>query len=94
MSGGTAEQTVELPAVADLTFARTLKEMLAQALAARAELKIDASQVQRIGSPCLQVLVSATNACGSKPTFVDPSTEFIETVSILGLDSVLGLRRE
>ena len=98
MSSGTAEQPVELPAVADLTFARTLKELLATGLAAGKGLAIDASKVQRIGSPCLQVLVSASNACvqagGSKPAFLNPSTDFLETVALLGLDSELGLGRQ
>jgi len=97
MTSETADNILQLPAVADLTFAATLKDMSERALSAGTGLVVDASGVQRISSPCLQILASAatafTKAGGPVLVFSDPSTDFLETVSMLGLDSALGLTR-
>lgn len=86
---------VMLPAVADLTEAGPLKQKLEQALASGNGIIVDASAVQRISSPCLQVLVAGVNAFanagGTSLTIENPSDAFRETVSVLGLMNALRL---
>jgi len=90
-------ESVSLPAVADLTAAGPLKATLEQALADGNGVIVDASAVQRVSSPCLQVLVagalSFAKAGGTSLSIGDPSDAFCETVSLLGLNDVLGLTR-
>jgi anti-anti-sigma regulatory factor len=88
---------VMLPAVADLTEAGPLKQRLEQALGAGAGLTVDASAVQRISSPCLQVLVAGmaafAKAGGASLSISNPSEAFRETVSVLGLMNALELSK-
>ena len=95
MSVEPSENVLQLPAVADLTSAASLKSSLEQALSAGTGLVVDASSVQRISSPCLQILAAAKNtflqAGGAQLTFRDPSAEFLETVSTLALETAMGL---
>lgn len=94
-SGVKMGERVTLPPVADLTEAGPLKERLLQALAAGTSVTVDASAVQRVSSPCLQVLVAGTQsfakAGGTSLTIADPSEAFRETVSVLGLTDALEL---
>ena len=89
------DEQVTLPAVADLTSARPLKEQLMQFFTAGASVTIDASEVQRLSSPCLQVLVagkqSFAKAGGASLVITNPSDAFRETVSVLGLMDALEL---
>jgi anti-anti-sigma regulatory factor len=89
--------SITLPAVADLTEAGALKQRLEQALASGTGLTVDASAVQRISSPCLQVLVagvtSFTKAGGEALTISNPSEAVRETASVLGLMNALGLSK-
>lgn len=86
---------VVLPPVADLTAAAPLKSRLEAALASGSGLTVDASAVQRISSPCLQVLAAAVasfaTAGGAALAIGDPSDAFRETVSVLGLTNALKL---
>ena len=95
VTGNESDDSVPLPAVVDLPQASVLKAQLEQALASGRGLAIDGSAVQRISSPCLQVLVAGTNAFakagGPHMAIVNPSAAFLETVSTLGLKDVLGL---
>jgi len=88
-------ERITLPPVADLTEAGSLKESLLQALTSGTSVGVDASTVQRISSPYLQVLVagaqSFAKAGGASMKIVDPSDTFRETVSVLGLLDVLEL---
>ncbi len=88
---------VPLPAVADLVEAGTLKARLEQSLAAGTGLTVDASAVQRISSPCLQVLVAGVSsfakAGGPSLEIGEPSEAFRETASVLGLIEALGLSK-
>jgi len=90
-----AHDGVVLPAVADLTEAAPLKSRLEQALASGSGLTVDASAVQRISSPCLQILVagavSFTKEGGAPLMIADPSEAFCETASVLGLTNALRL---
>ncbi len=96
-AGTGASDQVPLPAVADLVEAGPLKERLDKALAMGAGITVDASAVQRISSPCLQVLVagvtSFAKAGGPSLVIADPSEAFCETVSVLGLMDALGLSK-
>ena len=89
------DEQVTLPAVADLTYAGPLKEQLMQSFTAGTSVTIDASSVQRLSSPCLQVLVagkqSFAKAGGASLVISKPSVAFRETVSVLGLMDALEL---
>src|ERR1700749_352240 len=84
-----------LPAVVDLTTAPELKLNLQQALILAEGLEIDAGNVQRITSPCLQMLVSAARgfaeAGGPALRFSKTSEAFLETVATLSLGPTLGM---
>jgi len=76
-------ETLDLCAAASLTGAlRT----------ARGEdLEVDASDVRRVGGQCLQVLLAAVAAWaadGRALTVSNPSSEFIEGVTLLGAPSL------
>jgi len=94
-TGEHMSERVALPPVADLTEAGPLKERLLQALAAGTSVTVDASAVQRLSSPFLQVLVAGTQsfakAGGASLTIADPSEAFCETASVLGLMNALEL---
>lgn len=94
-TGDLMGECVTLPPVADLTEAGPLKERMLQALAAGTDMTIDASTVQRVSSPCLQMLVAGKQAFakadGPTLVIVDPSQAFRETVSVLGLLDALEL---
>jgi chemotaxis protein CheX len=79
-------KTVILPCVLDLKAAAPLTESL---LASRGhDLLLDASQVERLGGQCLQVLVSAMlswHADGISAEFSKPSDAFIEGLASLGM---------
>ena len=98
MSNEPTDNLLKLPAVADLTFAPTLQQSAEQALSNSTGLTIDASEVQRIFTPCLQVLLAAArnfqNAGGAQFTIANPSEAFCESVSSLGLSAALGISGE
>lgn len=85
-----------LPAVLDLTVGAELKRNLESALVKGCGVDLDAGNVQRVSSPCLQVLAAAVasfrEAGGPMLRFGNVSAEFRETASTLGLDEVLGIR--
>ncbi|GAA0530425.1 anti-anti-sigma regulatory factor [Rhizomicrobium palustre] len=89
------DEQVTLPPVADLTEAGPLKDRFLQAISSGTSLTVDASAVQRVSSPCLQVLVagkqSFAKAGGASLTITDPSEAFRETASVLGLLDALEL---
>ena len=77
---------LQLPEVLDLTFAGPLAESLAASRGAN--LAIDASRVQRVGAQCVQVLMSAVSTWRSDEvalSVVDPSAEFRDALSLLGI---------
>ena len=94
-TGNGSDGKVSLPAVVDLLQAGALKAQLEQGLASGIGMTIDGSAVQRISSPCLQILVAGAaafaKAGGPSLTVANPSAAFLETVSTLGLKDVLGL---
>ena len=78
---------IVLSPVLDLTAAPALKQELLEAFAG-GEVAIDAGQVQRIGSLCLQLLVAAVSGGAS---LTNSSDALGETASLLGLASALKL---
>jgi chemotaxis protein CheX len=87
MSGPTS--ALKLSETLDLCAASSLTEALR---AARGQdLELDASDVRRVGGQCLQVLLSATAAWaadGKALSVSNPSSEFIEGVTLLGAPSL------
>ena len=69
---------------------RAAPPLAAALLAARgADLALDASQVERVGGQCIQVLLSAAatwSADGRALSVEHPSAAFIDAVRIAGLD--------
>ena len=76
-----------LPSELDIKAAAPLA---AEFIAARgADLSLNASQVERIGAQCIQVLLSAAatwNADGMELTLEEPSPAFSDAVRIAGLE--------
>lgn len=81
-----AVPVLELAEILDLNAAAPL---VTQFLARRgADLRVDASHVQRLGGQCLQVLLSAAMTWKHDEThlsFVDPSPDFIDGLANLGI---------
>ncbi len=78
---------VILPAILDLNAIPALKEELMQAAAGG--ITVDAGQVQRISSLCLQLLLAAARQTELR---VSPGSDaFHETARSLGLSRALGL---
>jgi len=94
-TGNGSDGRTSLPAVADLLQAGALKALIEQGLASGNGTILDASAVQRISSPYLQVLVAGAaayaHAGGPSMTVCNPSPAFMEAVSTLGLKQALGL---
>ena len=82
------EHIIKLVPVLDLTAAEPLRRELLAAFAGGASVALDASQVQRVSSPCLQVLVAAARL-NARVTGASPAFE--ETARTLDLVSALGL---
>ena len=93
--GTDGKHMLMLPAVLDLTTCPSLKTELLAALALGDGVEVDASAVQRVTSPCLQILVSAVRgfaqAGGPAMRFFQPSEAFCQTAALLDLSSALGL---
>lgn len=81
-----------LPPVLDLPAAAPLKSRLLEALEKGNSLVIDAGAVQRITTPCLQVLASVAKtgeAGGTSVRFHNVPEAFAEAARLLGLSQVL-----
>jgi len=87
---GRAERIVLAPNL-DLNAGAKLREDL---LAKRgAALEVDASQVQRVGALCLQVLIAARHEWEHAKLsliFTSPSAQFDEGIRLMGAGAVLG----
>lgn len=83
---GEASPSLMLPDCLDSAAAITIKEML---LSERGKaIAVDASQVRRVGVQSLQVLVAAARAWqhdGLRYRLENPSSEFLETIALIGL---------
>lgn len=88
-----APASVQLAEVLDLKAAAPLAAELLK-LRGRAVF-LDASQVQRVGGLCLQVLLSACRTWrkdGAPLSIVNPSVRFTEGIVLLGASTVLPLQ--
>jgi len=78
--------TVQLPEILDI---RAASPLAATLLGVRGKhLTIDASNVQKVGTQCIQVLLSARatwSADGASLTVSNPSETFIEALETLGI---------
>ncbi|MBX9453565.1 MAG: STAS domain-containing protein [Neoaquamicrobium sediminum] len=85
--GKTATESVTLPNELDIKAAGPLA---AELLAARGkDLALNASQIERVGGQCLQVLLSAAAtwaADGAELTIEEPSPAFVDAIQTAGLD--------
>jgi chemotaxis protein CheX len=85
--GKSATGNITLPDELDIKAAGPLA---AELLAARGkDLALNASQIERVGGQCLQVLLSAaaTWACdGAELTIQEPSPAFVDAIQTAGLD--------
>lgn len=92
-----ADRVFELPPVLDLPAAADLATRLAEALAVPGLLVIDAANVQRFTTPCLQVLASAAlpGETGERPVALRNVPDAVsEAVALLGLSTALAIEGE
>lgn len=77
----------QLPQVLDLSLAQALRDRVAEGLRAGA-LTVDAGAVERVSTPCLQVLLAAGRAAeqaGTSYSIVNASDAFGSALADLGL---------
>ncbi len=83
-----------LPKVLDISSAGMLKNSLLSVIVDGATVELDAEQVQRVTTPCLQVLASAakhSEVHGGELRIINVPDEFRSAVQILGLGEILGI---
>ena len=83
---------IELDCDLDLVAAAALKERLLEAIDQGIEVIVDASSVERLTTPCVQVLVAAARSLTERDQSLalkDPSEAFVSAFSDLGLDAVV-----
>jgi len=81
-----------LPPVLDLRAAKPLQEGLRKVLAKGSPVLVDAGAVERLSTPCIQLLIAAVAAAtreGISLTLLHPSDAFIDAFNDLGLFAVL-----
>ena len=83
---------IDLPEILDLSAAESLKAALSAALSDGKPFTLDAERVERLSTPCLQVLLSAERAMKEADipfSLANPSDAFIDTFNDLGVFSHL-----
>ncbi len=91
MSDGQRASTIQydLPRELDLLAAENLKEKLVDFLHQDGDLTLNATEVERISTPCIEVLFSAGRAfdeADRKFQILNPSQYFNDALTVLGLD--------
>lgn len=84
------EEAVRLPAVLDLAAAEGLLATFLQVLTAGQPLRLDASEVDTLTLPCIQVILAAIRTYG-QVTIENPSVGFTSAFADLGLSWEEGL---
>ena len=87
-AGGASWRTLALPVVVEAGRMASVRDDLLTCLQHGEAVRIDAREVCRISTASVQVLVSAARSfrdAGVKLYYADPSDEFIEAFSDLGL---------
>ena len=88
-SQGASAREVKLPRELDLLAAESLKETLLAELDEGDGLLLDASDVERVSTPCVEVLVSAYKTCadsGQSFHISNSSQVLVDAFEALGLD--------
>ena len=83
---------IDLGSVLDIRAAEPLKEVLRKAISKGKPLTLDVGSVERMSTPCIQVLIAAATVmkeAGAVFTLAGPSDAFIESFNELGLFPVL-----
>jgi two-component system, chemotaxis family, chemotaxis protein CheY len=75
---------LKLPAVLDLAAAEAFLDTMCRQMPAEGEMHLDASAVEVLTLPCIQILLSALQ--GGQAAIHDPSAAFISAFEDLGLD--------
>ena len=76
---------LKLPSALDLAAAEGLLDTMRRRLQAEPRLRIDASEVETLTLPCIQVLLAARRSC-DQMLIERPSTAFVSAIEALGLD--------
>lgn len=87
-----ASNPVQLASTLDLLAAGPLCEQLRERLNSDASFELDASEVERVSTACLQLLVAASLAArtrGGAVRFSKPSPALSQALADLGLDQSL-----
>ena len=96
MTAVNAEASFALPAVLDLTAALPLRDALLARLR-DGDLAVQAEAVERVSTPCLQVLAAAAAMArqrGSEFKLDHPSTVLVEAIEDLGLQATIRGERQ
>ena len=83
---------INLGPVLDIRAAEPLKDVLRKALSKGKPLAVDAASIERMSTPCIQVLIAAATAMKDTDTaftLMSPSDAFIDSFNELGLFPVL-----
>lgn len=94
IAGRACRGGIELPPVLDRAAAGALRQGLLEAVAAGGCINVDASAVQRITTPCLQVLAAASKSAalvdGCRLRLHSVPLVMSETIRMLGLAESVG----
>lgn len=88
VANGKKETRIAFGPVLDIRAAAHLRDGLSKALARGKPVVIDAGQVERLSTPCVQVLLAASKsaeAAGGRLTLTQASDGFVAAFSDLGL---------
>jgi chemotaxis protein CheX len=88
LAGGKKDSRITLGAVLDIRAAEPLREALRKAVKRGKPILIDAGQVARLSTPCIQILLSAGKDAGdtaTRMTLAQASDAFVAAFSDLGL---------
>ncbi len=83
---------IDLGPVLDIRAAEPLKDVLRKALSKGKPLAVDAASIERMSTPCIQILIAAATAMKDTDTaftLMSPSDAFIDSFNELGLFPVL-----
>lgn len=92
-----ATSSLNLVPVMDMMVAEPLRQTLVQAVSRGRHVVVDGSDVERIGTPCIQVLLAAANAFGEVGLnwqVTEPSPALSAAFADLGLAAELESWRE
>jgi chemotaxis protein CheX len=87
LAGGKKDSRITLGAVLDIRAAAPLRDALQKAVKRGKPILIDAGQVARLSTPCIQVLLAAgkDGDAAARMTLVQTSDAFVSAFSDLGL---------